>query len=152
MIEAKDAYSSLDRKRKSVTQKFKLLKAQLHDQLMQAKEVAPMEDESGELPLKAKLEALPVTTVVEAQAALEEAKAKINGIDSNPDVIRQYEQLQNKVAEAKEELAVMADTKGAQVREIEQIRETWESALKHSVSKISVLFAEYMAELGCAGE
>ena len=52
-----------------------------------------MEDESGELPLKAKLEALPVTTVVEAQAALEEAKAKINGIDSNPDVIRQYEQL-----------------------------------------------------------
>ena len=34
-----------------------------------------------------------LTTVVEAQAALEEAQAKINGIDSNPDVFRQYEQL-----------------------------------------------------------
>ena len=57
------------------------------------------------------------------------------------------------MTEAKEELAVMADTKGAQVREIEQIRETWESALKkHSVNKISVLFSKYMAELGCAGE
>ena len=108
-----------------------------------------MEDESGELPLKAKLEALPIATVVEA---LEEAKAKINGIDSNPDVIRLDEQQQNKVAEAKEEFAVMADTKGAQVREIEQIRETWESALKHSVGKISVLFSEYMTELGCACE
>ena len=56
------------------------------------------------------------------------------------------------MAEAKEELAVMADTKGAQVREIEQIRETWESALKHSVGKIrSVLFSEDMTELGCTG-
>jgi hypothetical protein len=39
-----------------------------------------VKDEGNALPLKAQLESFPVTYVAETEAAMEEAKAKVNGV------------------------------------------------------------------------
>lgn len=111
-----------------------------------------MDDDNEPLPLKEKLEQLPVETIEEAQAALEEADAKANSIDENPDVMIQYEKLKQDIVETKDELENLGDAKEAQLQEIQRLKEPWEAALDNSLSKVTTLFGQYMQELGCAGE
>ena len=42
-----------------------------------------VDDEGNPLPLTAQIESLPVTSVAETEATMEEAKAKVNGIEAN---------------------------------------------------------------------
>jgi chromosome segregation ATPase len=128
-------------------------KTVMNNTLAECNERAPLTDANKEpLPLKAKLEALPVETIEEAEAALDEQQAKANTIDDNPDVALQYEKLKAEIVETKDELENLADTKEAKQTDIDRLRAPWENALQNSLEKVNVLFAKYMAELGCAGQ
>ena len=128
-------------------------KKRMNATLNQCKERAPLhDDDDNPLPLKAQLEALNVDTIDDAVAALEEAEAKANSIDDNPDVLRQYEQLKREIAQLTGELENLADSKDAQLAEINRQKEPWEGALQNSLNKVNTLFGGYMAELDCAGE
>lgn len=128
-------------------------KQRMNAKLRECRTAAPLMDDDNEpLPLKEKLEQLPVETIEEAQAALEEADAKANSIDENPDVMIQYEKLKQDIVETKDELDNLGDAKDAQLQEIQRLKEPWEAALDNSLSKVNTLFAQYMQELGCAGE
>lgn len=133
--------------------KLKQEKCRMNETLNQCKQKAPLHDEDDNpLPLKAKLEALLVETIDEAVAALEEAEAKANSIDDNPDLIRQYDKLKEEIAQIKDDLENLAGSKEAQKTEIMRLKEPWEAALVNSLAKVDALFGTYMAELGCNGE
>jgi len=115
--------------------------------------VAPLKDDSDNpLPLKAELEELPVDTVEEAIAALEEAQVKANTIDNNPDILMQYEKLKAEIIETKDEIENLENSKNAKIQEINNAKASWDAALTNSLDKVNVLFGTYMSELGCAGE
>ena len=118
-----------------------------------AENEAPLEDENGSpLPLKAELEALPVTTIAETEAAIDEARAKVDGIDANPDVIRQYEERKREIEILRQQLSDLKDCKDLKLLDLKRMRAPWEQALQNSVEKVNALFSTYMAELGNAGE
>lgn len=132
---------------------LKVEKKKMNATLNECKDRAPLQDDDDNaLPLKAKLEALPVDSIEEAVAALEEAEAKANGIDDNPDVLRQYDKLKEDITQIKDELENLADSKDAQLQEISRLKEPWENALENSLHKVNSLFGTYMAEVGCAGQ
>jgi chromosome segregation ATPase len=118
-----------------------------------AEQHAPLVDAEGnELPLKAQLDALPVKSVAETEAAMEEAKAKINGIDANPEVIRQYHERKKEIEIIRAQLSELTQSKDSKISDLEKKRLPWEQALENAVVKVNHLFEQYMAELGCAGK
>lgn len=118
-----------------------------------AEQHAPLVDAEGnELPLKAQLDALPVKSVAETEAAMEEAKAKINGIDANPEVIRQYHERKKEIEIIRAQLSELTQSKDSKISDLEKKRKPWEQALENAVVKVNHLFEQYMAELGCAGK
>ena len=128
-------------------------KMRMNSTLNQCKQRAPLhDDDDNPLPLKAQLEALNVDTIDDAVAALEEAEAKANSIDDNPDVLRQYDKLKQEIAQLTDELENLADSKEAQLADINRLKDPWEGALTNSLHKVNSLFGTYMAELDCAGE
>lgn len=76
----------------------------------------------------------------------------MNGIDANPDVIRQYEERKKEIELIREQLSDLTESKDSKVAELEKRRLPWEQSLENSVSKVNVLFSKYMEELGCAGK
>jgi chromosome segregation ATPase len=151
--DAKERFKNIELAATKAAAVLKRAKNQMYATLAKCKEIAPLVDEDDEpLPLKAKLEALPVENMEEAQAALEDAEAKANSIDDNPDVLLQYEKLKGEIVEIKDELENLSDTKDAKLQEIRRLQEPWENALENSLSKVNNLFAVYMSELGCAGQ
>lgn len=118
-----------------------------------AEKEAPLEDESGNpLPLKDELEALPVTSIAETEAAIDEARAKVDGIDANPDVIRQYEERKREIEIIRQQVRDLTDSKDLKLLELTRTRAPWEEGLKNAAEKVNALFSKYMAELGNAGE
>ena len=152
-MEAKSAHEHFSREKANAIRAFKEAKEKLTVAVNRAKAIAPIRGPNNEeLPLMAQLQEIQLGTVAEAEAALDEAMQKVDGIASNPDVLRQYEDLRQEANEVQEELDMARDSKGAKLQEIEQTRICWEKALTTSVDKVNVLFAKYMAELGCAGQ
>lgn len=118
-----------------------------------AEKEAPIEDEDGNpLPLKEKLEALTVSTLAETEAAMEEAHAKVDGIDANPDVIRQYEERKKEIEEVRGQLSELTDSKESKLADLRRKRAPWEQALDNAVNKVNAKFSGYMQDLDCAGE
>lgn len=118
-----------------------------------ADENAPLYDENGgDLPLKAQLEDLPVETMEEAQAALEEAEAKAESIVADANVMRQYEAKKQEMEETQAELDNVASSKEKRQNELQQKLKPWEQALDEAVAKVDAKFSRYMNELGCTGE
>ena len=114
---------------------------------------APLDDADGNpLPLKQELEALTVSTLAETEAAMEEANAKVNGIDANPDVIRQFEERKKEIELIRAQLSDLTESKDVRVAELMKKKGPWEESLENSVNKVNVLFSKYMQELGCAGK
>jgi chromosome segregation ATPase len=90
--------------------------------------------------------------VAETEAAMEEAKAKINGIDANPEVIRQYHERKKEIEIIRAQLSELTQSKDSKISDLEKKRLPWEQALENAVVKVNHLFEQYMAELGCAGK
>lgn len=119
----------------------------------EAEKEAPLfADDGSELPLKAMLDELAVSTKEEAEAALEEATNKANSIVANPDVVRQYEERKEEMEALQEKLDMLKDNRNSKVHELERVRAPWETSLLQYVSKVNALFCGYMQELGCAGK
>lgn len=151
--EARKGHQEAQNELARVTQEFSAKKNSMKEAKALAESKAPLEDADGNaLPLKAELEALSVNTLEETEAAMEEANAKVNGIDANPEVIRQYEERKKEIESVKAQLNDLTDSKDSKVRTLEQTKLPWEEALNDAVSKVNVLFSKYMQELGCAGE
>mmetsp|Transcript_31165 Transcript_31165/g.47542 ORF Transcript_31165/g.47542 Transcript_31165/m.47542 type:complete len:1125 (-) Transcript_31165:528-3902(-) len=151
--EAEREFVRLETAEKKAKYDLNQAKAIMNDTLAECTAVAPLKDDNDNpLPLKTALEELPVDTVDEAMAALEEAQVKANTIDNNPDVMMQYEKLKAEIVETKDEIENLVNSKDAKIQEISNAKAPWEAALTNSLEKVNVLFSTYMSELGCAGE
>ena len=153
LYEGQAEFKDLEQQTKIAIDAFKNAKQLMQDMKKLADDKAPLQDQRGEdLPLKAKLDALQVNTVDETEAAIEEANAKINSIDANPDVIRQYEERKEEIARVRAQLSDLSDSTDAKLQEIEQVKVPWESSLENAVAKVNELFSKYMEQLGNVGK
>jgi len=145
-------HSALEERMAQVTRQFNEAKRQMRDLKTKADSVAPMKDADGnELPLKAQLEELP-ETLDEVEATIEEAVAKINSIQHNPSVLRLYEERKREIEETRREMEGLSEAQNAKRTHMDSLRIPWENSLINVVNKVNVLFGQYMAELGNAGE
>eukprot|EP00531_Pseudo-nitzschia_arenysensis_P017234 CAMPEP_0116132262 /NCGR_PEP_ID=MMETSP0329-20121206/9453_1 /TAXON_ID=697910 /ORGANISM="Pseudo-nitzschia arenysensis, Strain B593" /LENGTH=1129 /DNA_ID=CAMNT_0003626763 /DNA_START=129 /DNA_END=3518 /DNA_ORIENTATION=+ len=86
-----------------------------------------------------------------AEAALEEANEKIQGIHADPNVLRLYEEKSKELEETQEDLDDLTDRKEKRVSELERMREPWFETLKKTIETVDKRFTMYMSELGCVG-
>ncbi len=137
-----------------VKQKFSEKKKQFKEANRKALDEAPIEDAEGNpTVLKEKLtnELAQFNSVGLAQAALEEANEKIQGIHADPNVLRLYEEKSKELEETQEDLDDLTDRKEKRVSELERMREPWFETLNKTVEKVDKRFSIYMSELGCVG-
>lgn len=116
---------------------------------------APIEDEDGnDLPLMKVLEVdlHQFQTVDHAEAALEDAEAKVNNIHSDPNVVRLYEEKKKELEETRGDLDDMTNRKEKKIDELNLKKKPWELSLDEIVTTIDKRFGNYMRELGCKGE
>lgn len=117
-----------------------------------AEKEAPLEDDNGDtLPLKDQLEGLEVSTLEEAQAALEDAEAVVNSIHENRGLFRQLEKLQEEYADAKSKLDDLSVNKDASVQSINSKKKLWKEKVEGHVAELDKKFGDYMKEMGCSG-
>jgi chromosome segregation ATPase len=153
LVDAQKELGEFERETRRLSEKFNRQRDGMRQLKSLAEKHAPfVDDEGNELPLKAQLEALPVTSVAETEAAMDEAKAKINGIDANPEVIRQYHERKKEIELIRAQLSELTQSKDSKISDLEKKRLPWEQALENAVAKVNALFERYMAELGCAGK
>jgi chromosome segregation ATPase len=150
--EMRQALNEFQRDYSEVVAKFVRTRDEVRRLQVEAERDAPLVDINGhDLPIKAKLDGLEATTIEEAEAALDEATAKANSIDDNPDVVRQYEQRQEEIETLQNKLQLAQGSRERKAKELKKLLEPWERKLSKSLTRASVLFSNYMAELGCAG-
>merc|ERR1712039_1025239 len=114
--------------------------------------IAPISDENGDdLPLKDQLNDLP-ENLHEIEEGMDDTKERINSIHDNPDVMRRYEEQKIELNDIKEQLQDMESSKDAKRQTLKDTRQPWEASLDNIVTKVNVLFSQYMKELDCAGE
>jgi chromosome segregation ATPase len=153
LVDAQKELGELERETRRLLVEFNRQRDGMRQLKNQAEKDAPIiDDEGNALPLKAQLESLPVTSVAETEAAMEEAKAKVNGIDANPEVIRQYHERKKEIELIRAQLSELTQSKHSKISDLEKKRLPWEQALENAVAKVNALFETYMAELGCAGK
>lgn len=102
--------------------------------------------------MRAQLEELEVSTLAEAEAALEDAEQIVNSIRANDSVFQHYEDLERQCEEVETQLNKLSSNKENKLQIIDEKRKPWESALLNHVAKINVKFCKYMKEMGCTGE
>lgn len=152
LADTKRQYREAEQKVATIGREFTAKKNAMKEAKSIADKEAPLEDADGDpLPLKAELEALSVTTLAETEAAMEEATAKVAGIDANPDVIRQYEERKKEIETTRGQLEDLTNDKDFKANEINKKRGPWEQCLENAVSEVNELFSNYMKELGNAG-
>lgn len=151
--EAKRGYKDAEDDVARLSREFTAKKNSMKEAKNLAEKEAPLEDDEGRpLPLKAELEALSVSTIPETEAAMEEANAKVNGIEMNADVIRQYEERKREIEEIRATLSDLTEGKNSKLVELNRKRAPWEQSLEVAVAKVNEKFSEYMKRLDCAGE
>jgi hypothetical protein len=143
-------------------QNFRVLKQQFSaeknlykEKSAHANKEAPLEDDDGnESVLKEKFQdqLAQFDSITLAQAALEEAEAKMNDIHSDPNVVRLYEEKKKELEETQEDLDDLTSRKEKGVSELERMKEPWFETLKKTISTVDKRFTKYMSELGCVGE
>lgn len=150
--EKEEQVKSLENAAISMQNKYTKLRTLAKEKKTAADRAAPLQDANGEtLPLKEQLEALEVTTLEEAEAALEEAEAVVNSIHENNGIFRQLEELQAQFAEAKSQLDDLTVNKDALLDAINAKKNLWESKVVERVGELDQKFGEYMKEMGCSG-
>eukprot|EP00934_Nitzschia_sp_Nitz4_P002927 Nitzschia sp. Nitz4//scaffold11_size288233//84805//88427//NITZ4_000754-RA/size288233-snap-gene-0.15-mRNA-1//1//CDS//3329534014//2917//frame0 len=146
-------FKSLEDQARMVAEQFKRAKSEVIRQKQNADRQAPLEDGNGnDLPLKAQLEELPVSSLDEAGAALEEAQAKVDSIVADNGVIQEHER---NLAETADIQAQLDDMKASEERRKIALQEKvapWRETLEEAVTKIDHLFSRYMSEMGKTGE
>lgn len=127
-------------------------KEKLKGKKRQAEKDAPIHENGNDLPLKEKLEDLPVYTVDECDAAIEEARASLEKYSANPEVLRLYEELKESIAVMEDKVANSAQNRQGMSVGIEKKLELYVHPLEDYVSKVSAKFSQYMGEMDCTGE
>lgn len=152
LTEAQEEHQALVAQATEIQRKYNDLRSKATQAKKVADTEAPLTDANGDTPLKAKLEALDVSTLAEVEAALEDAEQTVNTIQANDNVFQQYEKLQNDVAEVQEQLDQVSSSKDAKLALIAEKQRPWETVLTNNITKINIKFAGYMKEMGCTGE
>jgi hypothetical protein len=98
------------------------------------------------------LEALGVDTLPEALAALEEAEQKVDSIEADHNAIREYVRNKEETEIVRAQLDDLCSSEEQKKRDLEEKVRPWEGTLTKAVSKINILFATYMSEMGCTGK
>lgn len=152
---ATDEYDGKKQEFLRIKRDFKLAKNVYKESKKIAMAEAPLEDEDGnELPLKNVLseDLHQFSTVDHAEAALDDAEAKVNNIHSDPNVVRLYEEKKKELEETRGDLDDMTNRKEKKINELNRQKDPWESELDVIVTTVDKRFGNYMRELGCKGE
>lgn len=152
---ATDEYDGKKQEFLRIKRDFKLAKNVYKESKNIAMAEAPLEDEDGnELPLKNVLseDLHQFSTVDHAEAALDDAEAKVNNIHSDPNVVRLYEEKKKELEETRGDLDDMTNRKEKKINELNRQKDPWESELDVIVTTVDKRFGNYMRELGCKGE
>lgn len=152
---ATDEYDGKKQEFLRIKRDFKLAKTVYKESKNIAMAEAPLEDEDGnELPLKNVLseDLHQFSTVDHAEAALDDAEAKVNNIHSDPNVVRLYEEKKKELEETRGDLDDMTNRKEKKINELNRQKDPWESELDVIVTTVDKRFGNYMRELGCKGE
>jgi len=131
---------------------FKEKKAEFKRVKSKAEADAPLEDpnDGSELPLKGILDELP-DDEEQIDAMMDDAKTRINSIEDNPEVARQYEARQEEIASIEEELKKLNADGNVKQSELSKLEESWHRRLKKILEQVDKRFGKYMHDLGCAG-
>lgn len=128
-------------------------KVLLHDLRARCDVEAPLRDEDGnETELVQQLQEVQYDDYDEAEAALESAQDIVNSIHNDPNAVKQYNQVCKEVDTVQAQLEDMQGSKDSMEQKINNIKGPWKQALEISVTKINVLFVDYMNEVQCTGE
>ena len=152
---ATDEYDGKRQECRIIKRDLKAAKDLYKTALAIAMKEAPIKDEDGvELPLMKVLEddLAQFQTVDHAEAALEDAEAKVNNIHSDPNVVRLYEEKKKELEETRGDLDDMTNRKEKKIDELNLKKKPWELSLDEIVTTIDKRFGNYMRELGCKGE
>ena len=153
LIDSQQEFAEIEHEARRIMAEFNVQKSKMRELKDLAEQRAPIMDENkNPLPLKDELEALPVSTIPEIEAAMDEASAKVNGIAANPDVLRQYEERKKEIELIRAQLEELTDSTDSKVHDLAKKKGPWEQALQNAVSQVNELFAGYMSDLGCAGK
>ena len=137
----------------AVSRELQLVKNELRHLKQTAENNAPLYDASGiELPLKALLEELSTSTVADVEAAIEENRLRVDSMENNPGVLREYTRIIKEIEKAESERDRIVDGVSGSKSELENLFTTWNSRLENCVANVNRKFSTYMKDLDCAGE
>ena len=153
LVDKKETFNKVKEEATRAHKKFNEIKMEVQQKKKEAEELAPLTDENGDpTPLKAMMEDLQANEIHEIDAAMEEAERLLSQYDANPEVIRQYQILKAEIEKIEDQLANSTETRERNFQAIDEMRKDWETRLEVHLSKINILFGEYMQEMGCTGE
>jgi len=139
---------------RNIKQQFSVEKNKFKEISARANDVAPLEDEDrNPTVLKDRLmvELAQFDSIGLAEAALEEAEAKLRDIHSDPNVERLYEEKKRELEDANDALDDLTTRKDKRRSELERMTVPWFETLKKTISTVDTRFTKYMSELGCVG-
>ena len=151
--EAQIDYRKAEKEYDVAKNSYKAAVKEVHQLKQEADREAPLHDEDGnDTPLKAQLEALGVETLPEALAALEEAEQKVDSIEADHNAVREYVRNKEETEHVRAQLDDLCSSEEQKKRDLEEKVRPWEETLTKAVSKVNILFATYMSEMGCTGK
>ena len=147
----KQQTESLQREFERVRYTFDVARAEVMALKERADAFAPIGTVDDPTPLKLKIEEI-TGDREELELLITEAKERIQRIVNNPAVIRNYQELKEKLDTQKEDFEDLKNSKGIKRTELKNLKDPYLAALTNIVEKVTGLFGSYMGNLGCAGK
>ena len=151
--ERKAVFAELEQRAVLISRQFNDEKARLKKMKADAEANALLFDENGnETPLKLQLDELEVSTVIEVDAAIEDAERIVTQYSPNPEVLLQYQKLKLEIEDIQAQLSEFTSARERSLNILSESRRDWEARLETYIDKVNCLFTVYMSEMGCTGE
>jgi structural maintenance of chromosomes protein 5 len=109
-------------------------------------------DEGENTPLKAQMDAIDISSIIEIDSAIEDAERIISQYSANPAVLLQYNKLKIEIEDIQSQLAEFTNVRERSLTVLAEERHKWESRLESYIVQVNELFTRYMSEMGCTGE
>jgi structural maintenance of chromosomes protein 5 len=136
-----------------ISRQFNDEKAKLKRMKAEAEANALLIDENGnETPMKLALDAIDVSTIIEVDAAIEDAERIVSQYSPNPEVLQQYQKLKLEIEDIQAQLEEFTTARERSLNILSESRRDWEGRLETYIDKVNSLFTVYMSEMGCTGE
>ena len=153
ILEKRKVFAELEQRAILISRQFNDEKAKLKRMKADAEAHALLYDENGDdTPLKIQLDAIDVSTVIEVDAAIEDAERIVTQYSPNLEVLQQHQKLKLEIENIQAQLAECTSARERSLNILSESRRDWETRLETYIEKVNCLFTVYMSEMGCTGE